>query len=450
MGPKLPKPQRKKKENISQELKTADDYLNAGTDEEDSGDRWIKSGDVPKGVRFYQRAFRYYLKVIELATTASEDQEIANDSKYNMARIQYVVYTSVVKPKLLLKIQDKLEPNDPGLIVMNIETVAANHEQTINQTGGQDECLIDLLYNYAQVLSDCGEEVDKRYYQNSSSLFTKCYQRQVKEQFPPVIILETMISNLRCCTAMREEEEEESTIVSNSTPNSNLENIETQLISEIDRLITEIGQDDDNNCINTVNDGRIAVAQYLSTINNNDQQKLMEIWENGELTLPCTAQRYMAQADAFISASTWTCLSQAAKSLQQGLNLNKSNNTNITDTVKLWIAKGDVEWLRSNVNSEVALKNQNTLRSNARVFYTNGLNTLKRTIVADGGSELPQLKREGEVKINVLDSLLLNSKSYSSTSPTSPSSSSSGWSLDTVLNKDDEDILAEMREDGLL
>lgn len=50
--PRIPKLSKEKK---AAEPTTASEFLDAGVDDEEHGDRWIDSGDIPKAIRFYQK-----------------------------------------------------------------------------------------------------------------------------------------------------------------------------------------------------------------------------------------------------------------------------------------------------------------------------------------------------------------------------------------------------------
>lgn len=216
--PRIPKPGKKKKKAV--EPTTASEYLDAGVDEEEHGDRWIDSGDIPKAIRFYQKAARYYQQAISLAQQAIpgpavlgsrrvsvENQQIRDDATYNLARMQYVLYTKVVKTGEL----DSLDagrlgvPLDgSGIVPASIQQVLQMQElalNTVQQSSGSGAVPLDQLYTYGQVLAEAGEDAE-----NSEAVqrAAECFQTILERQLVALCELE--------------EEEVEESAATNSAP----------------------------------------------------------------------------------------------------------------------------------------------------------------------------------------------------------------------------------------
>lgn len=186
--------QKKKKNTV--ELVTANDYFDEAVLEEEHGDRWVDSGDIPKAIRFYQRAEDYYKQAIGLAshsilnsssrssnqlTPSSSsnslqknskqqqhsdndlsDQEIIDNSSYNYARMQYLIFSKLVKTGEI----DNLDParlgvrlDGSGVVPLDIQQVLVTQTNALAAVS-QPPSSLDHLYTYAQVLQEAGEEAE--------------------------------------------------------------------------------------------------------------------------------------------------------------------------------------------------------------------------------------------------------------------------------------------------
>ncbi|VVT43998.1 uncharacterized protein SAPINGB_P000251 [Magnusiomyces paraingens] len=179
--PRIPKLSKKKKK--AAEPTTASEFLDAGVDDEEHGDRWIDSGDIPKAIRFYQKAAGYYQQAITMSR--SNDKTIRDDATYNFARMQYVVYTKVVKTGEL----DNLDlgrlgvPLDgSGIVPTGISQVLQTQEHALNEVGsnGINGIPLDQLYTYGQVLAEAGEETENvATVQRAAEVFQGILERQL-------------------------------------------------------------------------------------------------------------------------------------------------------------------------------------------------------------------------------------------------------------------------------
>lgn len=161
---------KKLKKKIGAAPTTASELLDAGVDEEDHGDRWISSGDPAKAIRFYQRACKFYAQAVQYDGSQSS---ISLDCLYNVARIQFLVYSKVIKTGVLPDIAKDLNEDSDTFpaVVSDLNTIEKTHEAAIDLSLHiNGSSALDLLHNYAQVLVEAGEEF------NSIDKFSKAFQ----------------------------------------------------------------------------------------------------------------------------------------------------------------------------------------------------------------------------------------------------------------------------------
>lgn len=459
-----------KKNKSAPAPKTPSEFLEAGISEEDGGDRWISSGDIPKGVRFYQRAYRLYKRAIELVNDSQlqlhEDNglEIRNDAIYNICRMQFVVYMQVVRTDLLDEIASKLEPEpgDDSVIVKDIAAIASAHEQAVNMAGGPHVSPIDLVYNYAQVLVEAGERAHEdgndleavQLFASAGDVFKVVVERQVAQlleleqqstgdlkqgaadrdsdnnnnsnsdsdnagddpepqdsrgmNFGPAALIDTLVTNSHCLVSYLSVAPEKDQV--SSALQAHLGKLGEALDKYLQRGEVHPEQADE---------ARIAAASALSAITmarGQAQQEspsaqveaIRKIWTVEEL--PNSPARHMAQADAFIeladsfedgaNGQAWKALTNASGALQQGLNTNPVT-VDAVNTCRLWNAKGDVEWMRRKLApvDPSAQRNEQTLLSNSKVYYTNARNVQSLNVT----QELREIKEEATVKLKILN-----------------------------------------------
>lgn len=184
--PNPPRPQfPKKKKKVVTKPTTPEEFLDAAVEEEEYGDRWIDSGDIPKALRFYQKAFNYYKSAGSEFSSSSNPRipgNIANlanpsntqiatvneDVYYNYARLVYAVYSKVVKTGEI----DLLDPKTAGIPldgsgvlvypIGNVLQVVESMVSAVEKSTGRDNIPLDLLFTYAQVLTENGEETENQ------------------------------------------------------------------------------------------------------------------------------------------------------------------------------------------------------------------------------------------------------------------------------------------------
>lgn len=197
--PRIPKFASKKQKKAAFIPSTAAEFLDCGVEEEESGDRWVDSGDIAKAVRFYQKAAGYYQQAISnvqssgglpaAGQSVSENRQILEDAMYNLSRMQYAIYTKVVKTGEV----DGFDPkrigvplDGSGIVPTDIQQVLKTQEEAMNisqQVNGGAQfgtVSIDLLYTYGQVLAEAGEEAENvQAVQRAAECFQKVLERQV-------------------------------------------------------------------------------------------------------------------------------------------------------------------------------------------------------------------------------------------------------------------------------
>jgi hypothetical protein len=399
------------KKNKPRAPETAEDYLDHGVTEEDHGDRWLGSGDMPKALRFYQRANKLYRQAVQLDNGSSW---ISHDAVYNIARMKFVIYVKVVKTGLIDHIRSQIEQEDPDrtIIANTIDDVIHIYQEGLTRISSNGEPPTDMLYNYAQVLSEAGEDKDdaqllleaaKTFEQVLAKQLTHLDERgqqnhQIEDddddgslnddkKSTPDGILDTIVSFIHCMISLFELRQPFAGYEEARSKGDELCNQARDVVSQ---FVNEIPGD-------SIAEAAISMAQYATVFAKN-LDEVTVIWSGD---LPNTAQRYLAQADAYIDLQEvttsedvlWTAYSLAAKTLSS------VQDNSPTIKRKILVARGDIDWLRSQLTAAAAVKNKDVLVQNARVFYQNAINVV--ALAQDAESDL--LVREATVKKMVLD-----------------------------------------------
>lgn len=131
------------KEQVPQ---NADEFLEQGAADEESGDRWFGS-DVTKALRFYQKAYELYLACMRIAPGQLPD------SYYNAARLLFHVYNHYVSAEEVnvetLENVGNATSGNAQSVMQPIGVVLRAHEEALRFAGLCPS--IDLIYNYALV-----------------------------------------------------------------------------------------------------------------------------------------------------------------------------------------------------------------------------------------------------------------------------------------------------------
>ncbi|PGH17126.1 hypothetical protein AJ79_01264 [Helicocarpus griseus UAMH5409] len=166
----MPKPKslmkeaKTKKKAKNTEPETADEYLAAGVELEEAGEKW-RAGDAVKSMRFFMRAIEAYDTGLRKFTDSF-------DLAYNKARIQYEI---TQHPRLVTQL--------PAPLVEILHIALKSHRQAL--TLQQDNA--DILFNTAQVLTSLAEAITEgkhateqqtheasKYLQEALGLFQRC------------------------------------------------------------------------------------------------------------------------------------------------------------------------------------------------------------------------------------------------------------------------------------
>ncbi|ANB14308.1 Uncharacterized protein YNL193W [Sugiyamaella lignohabitans] len=430
---------------------TAQDHLESGVTEEDHGDRWIGSGDAAKALRFYQTANSLYRKAIALDQGQSW---VSKDSIYNIARMQYMIFIKVVKPGLLPELAPLLNPETnpaESVIAQDISVIVQTHEQALNASA---EPGIDLLYNYAQVLVEAGEETDQaQWFVQAAEVFDRVLSLQIAKftaplptyddsvatqdvdsddddedsndsRPTPAVILDTQQSFLQCLTYLIESSRDETTpetvLIHVETAKSKADELQAQILELIAKFSTAPGapiatapttsETSQNLTPDQVEDAVVCIAKYKSALCTS-LEELVAVWSDP--SLPETAHRYLTQADAYldtqelIPSSTpqedahntlWKAYSLAASLLAKAP---QPANTPILTKRRILLVRGDIDWLRAQLNTAAAIKNRPVLLRNAEVYYQNCINV--PSLAQDLDNEL--IVREASVKKQLLQGI---------------------------------------------
>lgn len=134
---RLPKKSEAKKVSLPS---TATDYLEQGSIDEESGERWLGS-DVSKCLRFFNKAYLNYLQAIKL------DPKLL-DAHYNSVRL--LLHACQIFKRIPTSHEIAIE-NASLEVVQNISDIRIAYENSLNSAQRLDQVLNDLLYNYAIV-----------------------------------------------------------------------------------------------------------------------------------------------------------------------------------------------------------------------------------------------------------------------------------------------------------
>ncbi|KAI5969852.1 hypothetical protein CANMA_001142 [Candida margitis] len=175
-----------------QQPSTSSDFLEEGSIDEESGDRWLGS-DIAKALRFYQKAYEAYTKSIELDPSAEN-----RDAYYNASRILLQVY-------ILNKSSDGLvlenltnidEIFGANSIVQDSSSILSKHLKALEINNGNTDLLYNTATVYVEILeSDISKEenvpLDQlvAIYDSGSKLLTQLIPQQVNT-------LETFVRDL--------------------------------------------------------------------------------------------------------------------------------------------------------------------------------------------------------------------------------------------------------------
>lgn len=339
--------QKENQEYESKQPQTADEFLDQGAIDEESGDRWLGS-DLAKALRFYQKAYNQYLMAIKLSPNSTLD------SYYNASRLLFHVYnqyfkTDGVSVYDLNNVEDAISGGEDS-VVQNLSEIVNAHEKAIDVANSLNVRIpLDLLFNTALVYT----EVIEIQQENDNDNFEPVLEYGYKTQgiFQNLIELQTtelqkFINDLNEITNNSSSTNNNSTSSSNDTSPQEeeftseevlqppdvfetiisayrltqavLENISdsnSQLVRSLDMinpflstceavaddLILNFGERNNkkSDMISSITqdnvDDYLICKTYIKGLAINDFSKVYELWNSDEL--PHTPERYMLAAD---------------------------------------------------------------------------------------------------------------------------------------------------------
>lgn len=147
---------------------TAEEFLDQGAVDEESGDRWLGS-DLAKALRFYQKAYSLYLTAINIGKGS-----VLVDSYYNASRLLFQVYDTYFKTD---GVDVSALPNvhevtgSTSSVIQPLEAIVSAHEKAIQVVEAAHGSLsLDLLFNTALVYT---EVIEEGQYKNSDKDFSQ-------------------------------------------------------------------------------------------------------------------------------------------------------------------------------------------------------------------------------------------------------------------------------------
>ncbi|KAK0110478.1 hypothetical protein ONS96_002087 [Cadophora gregata f. sp. sojae] len=185
----MPKPKqftkvpKKKSKHVQAAPETADEYLAAGVDFEEAGEKW-RGGDAAKSTRFFVRAIECYDEALKKFPNSF-------DLAYNKARVQYEL---TQHPKLLQQL--------PGSLLDLLQTALTSSKFALSLNGEN----ADALFNTAQILTSLTEKLSEsstdvstlQLIEEALQLFQLCLEvqeKQAQESAAQAQLAESMLSN---------------------------------------------------------------------------------------------------------------------------------------------------------------------------------------------------------------------------------------------------------------
>ncbi|PMD13400.1 hypothetical protein NA56DRAFT_712151 [Hyaloscypha hepaticicola] len=165
----MPKPKQFLKENKKKSKHapsvptTADEYLAAGVDFEEAGEKW-RGGDAAKSTRFFVRAIDCYEEALKKFPYSF-------DLAYNKARLQYEL---TQHPKLLQQL--------PGSLLELLQTAIESSRYALKLNGQNADVLFNTaqaLTSFVEALQDASNATDPLpFLEEALDLFQKCLEHQ--------------------------------------------------------------------------------------------------------------------------------------------------------------------------------------------------------------------------------------------------------------------------------
>ncbi|KAJ5653531.1 hypothetical protein N7490_000534 [Penicillium lividum] len=160
----------KKKAAKQQAPVTADDFLAAGVELEEAGEKW-RAGDAAKSMRFFMRAITNYDEGLQ-------KHPVAFDLAYNKARVQYEI---TQHPKLAAQL--------PAPQAEILQVALQSHRDALKL----DQDNADVLFNSGQVLNSLAEVLsDSKHPDEEQLMQASTYLQEAIELFQRCLVLQEM------------------------------------------------------------------------------------------------------------------------------------------------------------------------------------------------------------------------------------------------------------------
>ncbi|CAK9440155.1 uncharacterized protein LODBEIA_P42550 [Lodderomyces beijingensis] len=345
--PKLTKKQQSasKTESTTTQPVTAEDILEQGSLDEESGDRWLGS-DVSKALRFYQKAYLSYQQCIRLSSTSNPD------AYYNLCRLTLEVY-------LLFKNNDGLDVETlenvdevifaQDSVVQELSQIYDLHFKCLEILQPLGDLSSDLVFNTIAVCVEALESDQSKNggasYEEICAVFSKAWvllemlvQRQVselenfveelakitdtrpqgsdtdtnnsapqsgqkeeeyesEETTQPVDLYETIVLGHRLVQALYESSDRDQVENSRNLSSSCLE-----LMNGVTRVLTQsfsAQATDKNSMLENISEEQLSSLAIshtsLAVLSQNDVSRAVEMWQSSPIAN--TAEKYMVASD---------------------------------------------------------------------------------------------------------------------------------------------------------
>lgn len=322
----------------------AEEYLENGSIDEESGDRWLGS-DLSKALRFYQKAYESYLRSIAVQPTNNLD------SYYNASRLLFHVYNQYstsegVVLSELTNIDETIRGGENS-VLQDLPKIVVAHERALEvATRDHISPPIDLLFNCVQVYTEVIEnDNDKLSFDEillveskAQNLLEHLLTKQVEElqnfirelqniDDRPTILEDTNVTKGEMGDSREEEymSEEvlqppdilESVITAYKLINSILEHVSTsdqiritleqtdQFLRTCDKIAVDIKENFDTlsnkhaEMLSSITDDQNAELEiqmrYRKGLLLSSLDDILNLWKQAELSNTC--ERYMTAAD---------------------------------------------------------------------------------------------------------------------------------------------------------
>ncbi|KAI5963084.1 uncharacterized protein KGF55_002876 [Candida pseudojiufengensis] len=190
--PKLSKKQIQQSQKNSSNPLTAEEYLEQGSLDEESGDRWLGS-DLAKALRFYQKAYNSYLKSIQLGDNG--------DSYYNSSRLLLHVYLLIKSDGLNLENLVNLDEvyNSEHSVIESPESILNLHLRSLETVGENQDLLFNTAIVYIEILESSASNDDELNLDNAEAirLFNSARDMLIRLAHDQYVEFESFIEELK-------------------------------------------------------------------------------------------------------------------------------------------------------------------------------------------------------------------------------------------------------------